>query len=1049
MEGPGRVSSLPRALLLICLPLLAFFLHDTVAQTRPRSIMHVEECPVDIYFVLDTSESVALRIKPYEAVVDKIKDFTNMFIDKLNTRYFPCDRNLTWNAGALHYSDEVKLVSSMVELPFKRAELKKNVSAIQYIGRGTHTDCAIKEAIEVLRLRRSNKYIVVVTDGHPLDGYNEPCGGLTHVVDNAKGLDIKFFAVAVTPKHVETRLALIASGPDYRKNYSATDNDIANNEVITDILETIYKQVKDHCCTFECDAPRGISGTAGDKGDPGSGGKRGPPGRAGSDGLPGSAGDIGPPGHPGEKGDRGLIGDKGGRGGQGHKGDKGLSGIDGKDGLKGDHGYHGIPGCVGDPGSDGEHGEPGPKGDAGLFGKKGQKGNNGDEGTPGPPGIMGTAGPKGDRGRNGLNGVKGERGDEGDFGGPGIPGLIGSKGDPGMIGPPGNRGSKGDKGVNGAIGPDGHEGFSGDVGKQGAKGRAGAKGHKGEPGIPGEEGSDGPKGVPGPIGEQGPVGMRGEDGTPAEGIKGQQGFPGTSGQRGPSGDRGPKGFPGLKGDRGEFGDAGEDQNINGKAGPKGPKGYPGPPGDIGPPGSPGKPAIDECEMLDIIRRMCCKYSPMIMRTFSMGFISMYHCDVCVCPMSECKCGPVELIFVLDSSESIGTESFTISKEFIIQVLNRVVDNDNIKESNIMVVQYSHEKTEEMINFKDSSIKSLMDFKRAIKNLNWIAGGTYTGHALDFTKKLLEKTQNPNRVAIVLTDGRNDDKRDVKSLKSLCNLPGIRVRGVGVGDAFKRGPRAEGITDIECNAKATSDSVLAVASYAELLDDSFLENVTNVICKDRKCPDFTCPAGFTVPTDLMMLLDSSASIGENNFKSVKLVVEKVAKRLLVPKDRSARSTTRVGVIQFSNTKQQEVVSDFDTNATLVAQRIHEKTFLGSTTDLPDALRFTANYINSKAEPVAKAKRQLLIFTDGHVQDSKQSALVAQIKELMKAKVNIHIVSMGENVNEKVLSILVTGEVNTKKMDVMQEKVIPIVDYDVLSNDITYQKIAHRISKNPTA
>uniref|UniRef100_S4RPX1 Collagen, type VI, alpha 1 n=1 Tax=Petromyzon marinus TaxID=7757 RepID=S4RPX1_PETMA len=814
-----------------------------VAQTRARSIMRVEgkirstqkdmdsskalqysQCPVDIYFVLDTSESVALRIKPYEAVVDKIKDFTNMFIDKLNNRYFPCDRNLTWNAGALHYSDEVKLVSSMVELPFKRAELKKNVSAIQYIGRGTHTDCAIKEAIEVLRLRshgrRSNKYIVVVTDGHPLDGYNEPCGGLTHVVDNAKGLDIKFFAVAVTPKHVETRLALIASGPDYRKNYSATDNDIANNEVITDILETIER--KDitkkmilqlyKCCTFECDAPRGISGTAGDKGDPGSGGKRGPPGRAGSDGLPGLAGDIGPPGHPGEKGDRGIIGDKGGRGGQGQKGDKGLPGIDGKDGLKGDHGYAGIPGCVGDPGNDGEHGEPGPKGDAGLFGKKGQKyfpaqGENGDEGTPGPPGIMGTAGPKGNRGRNGLNGVKGERGDEGDFGGPGIPGLIGSKGDPGMIGPPGNRGSKGDKGVNGAIGPDGHEGFSGDVGKQG---------------------SDGPKGVPGPIGEQGPVGMRGEDGTPAEGIKGQQGFPGTSGQRGPSGDRGPKGFPGLKGDRGEFGDAGEDQNINGKGGPKGPKGYPGPPGDIGPPGSPGKPAIDECEMLDIIRRMC---------------------SCC-----ECKCGPVELIFVLDSSESIGTESFTISKEFIIQVLNRVVDNENIKiyisqESNIMVVQYSHEKTEEMINFKDSSIKSLMDFKRAIKNLNWIAGGTYTGHALDFTKKMLEKTQNPNRVAIVLTDGRNDDKRDVKSLKSLCNLPGIRVRGVGVGDAFKRGPRAEGITDIECNAKANSDSVLAVASYAELLDDSFLENVTNVICKDRKCPDFTCPEIENAPTDL--------------------------------------------------------------------------------------------------------------------------------------------------------------------------------------------------------
>lgn len=45
------------------------------------------DCPVDLFFVLDTSESVALRVKPFGDLVAQVKDFTNRFIDKLTNRY--------------------------------------------------------------------------------------------------------------------------------------------------------------------------------------------------------------------------------------------------------------------------------------------------------------------------------------------------------------------------------------------------------------------------------------------------------------------------------------------------------------------------------------------------------------------------------------------------------------------------------------------------------------------------------------------------------------------------------------------------------------------------------------------------------------------------------------------------------------------------------------------------------------------------------------------------------------------------------------------------
>lgn len=72
-------------------------------------------------------------------------------------RYYRCDRNLVWNAGALHYSDEVVLIKSLTPMPSGQSELKNRVSAVNYIGKGTYTDCAIKRGIEELLIGSGSK----------------------------------------------------------------------------------------------------------------------------------------------------------------------------------------------------------------------------------------------------------------------------------------------------------------------------------------------------------------------------------------------------------------------------------------------------------------------------------------------------------------------------------------------------------------------------------------------------------------------------------------------------------------------------------------------------------------------------------------------------------------------------------------------------------------------------------------------------------------------------------------------------------------------------
>ncbi|XP_023821151.1 collagen alpha-1(XXVIII) chain isoform X2 [Oryzias latipes] len=510
-------------------------------------------------------------------------------------------------------------------------------------------------------------------------------------------------------------------------------------------------------------------GLPGPKGERGLEGPRGPRGQPGA-GIKGDKGDFGPPGLPGpiglpgvgiqgEKGTEGPRGPPGSRGpqGEGKPGPKGDQGLPGEVGAQGERGA-GEPGAKGEPGSPGMSGLPGLPGEDGAPGQKGEPGAVGIRGPEGAPGI-GTQGEKGDQGQRGIRGLsgppgiagpsgpKGEPGAQGRLGLPGPPGrfITGPKGDVGPSGPPGPIGETG-YGLPGPKGDRGDPGFPGPFGPKG-EGYPGPMGPPGLPGLPGEPGLEG-VGIPGPKGDVGFRGLPGLPGPPGEGLQGPPGNPGRPGPPGPTGPQGqgvqgPKGEQGSQGVSGPRGVPGEGfpgpKGDRGSSGERGLKGIKGETGDSGFPGEPGRAGVKGEAGLtreDIIRMIK---------------------EICGCGI-KCKERPMELVFVLDSSESVGPENFEIIKGFVMALVDRVTVGS--KATRIGLVLYSLDVN---LVFDLPRYSTKEDIKLAIRSIAYMGEGTYTGTAIrKATQEAFSRSrEGVSKVAIVITDGQTDKREPVK------------------------------------------------------------------------------------------------------------------------------------------------------------------------------------------------------------------------------------------------------------------------------------------------
>uniref|UniRef100_A0A8C4JSN2 Collagen alpha-2(VI) chain n=1 Tax=Dromaius novaehollandiae TaxID=8790 RepID=A0A8C4JSN2_DRONO len=952
---------------LLCMalvPLHAQF--EDAGDISPTSCAEKRDCPINVYFIIDTSESVALQTVPIQSLVDQIKRFIPVFINKLENEVYQNQVSITWRFGGLHYSDVVEIYSPLTSS--KDTYLTK-LYAINYLGRGTFTDCAISNMTEQIQSQMAPgvNFAVVITDGHVT---GSPCGGMKMQAERARDMGIKLFAVAPSENVYEQGLREIANLPHelYRNNYAITQKDTLDIDVNTTerIIQVMKHEAYGECYKMSCLEIAGPPGPKGYRGQKGAKGNMGEPGSPGLKGRQGDPGIEGPIGYPGPKGVPGLKGEKGEIGSDGRRGAAGLAGRNGTDGQKGKLGRIGPPGCKGDPGDKGPDGYPGDAGD------QGQRGDEGAKGDPGRPGRSGPPGPPGEKGSPGLPGNAGAQGPPGSKGGRGEPGPPGPKGEPGRRGDPGTKGSKGSPGAEGERGdpgPEGPRGLPGEVGSKGARGDQGLAGPRGPSGAVGEPGNIGSRGDPGDLGP------RGDAGPP--GPKGDRGRPGFSypGPRGPQGDKGEKGQLGPKGGRGELGPKG----VQGTKGEK------------------GEPGLTDCDVMTYVRETC---------------------GCCDC---EKRCGALDIMFVIDSSESIGYTNFTLEKNFVVNVVSRLgsIAKDPKSETGarVGVVQYSHDGTFEAIKLDDERIDSLSSFKEAVKRLEWIAGGTWTPSALQFAYNKLIKESRREKAqvfAVVITDGRYDPRDDDKNLGALCGRD-VLVNTIGIGDMFDQPEQSETLVSIACNEP---QRVQKMRLFSDLVAEEFIDKMEDVLCPDPQivCPELPCQTELAVaqctqrPVDVVFLLDGSERIGEQNFRKAHNFVEEVARQLTLARSNNDNMNARIALMQYGSEKEQDVVFPLTYNLTEISNALAQIKYLDSSSNIGSAIIHAINNIvrsPGDTQRVARRNAELsfVFITDG-ITGSQN--LEEAIDSMKKQDVMPTVVALGSDVDMDVLLKLGLGD-----------------------------------------
>lgn len=201
----------------------------------------------------------------------------------------------------------------------------------------------------------------------------------------------------------------------------------------------------------------------------------------------------------------------------------------------------------------------------------------------------------------------------------------------------------------------------------------------------------------------------------------------------------------------------------------------------------------------------------------------------------------------------------------------------------------------------------------------------------------------------------------------------------------------------------------------------------------------CTVSFTESTDILVMMDSSASVGQKNFETSKTFVHRLADRFLSAERRSG-AIVKLGLGQYSRSARME--QSPTTNLTLLSYHIDEAAFQNDGTNVLEAMELAIRTLRGRGD-ASGGRKKLLLFSDGRSQAVTGAVLEKRVREVADAGVELFVISVGSQVNEANLHTLVS---RGRQDDIAyaQRHLFRVPDYPSLLRGVFHQTVSRRVS-----
>ncbi|KAK3554491.1 hypothetical protein QTP70_024301, partial [Hemibagrus guttatus] len=344
--------------------------------------------------------------------------------------------------------------------------------------------------------------------------------------------------------------------------------------------------------------------------------------------------------------------------------------------------------------------------------------------------------------------------------------------------------------------------------------------------------------------------------------------------------------------------------------------------------------------------------------------------------TECKRPELmDVIFLVDGSGGDNSANFQLMK----RLMGAVVKKADVGEKRVRfgAIVYSNQpKSEFALNQYISKDKVL----EAISELHAPGGKRNTAYALKSALSYFaaahggRRSQKVPQVLCLITDGPVADFADLNSWPEKLSDSEINMFAVGMAGASEA--ELTGITGNNERAYYV-DNYEAFKALNKPITQQ-LCNLTKSVCEKEKA-------------DLVILIDGSESISEENWEVVKGSAINIVKKLEIAPDR-----WRVSVAQFSDKVLNHFYLDKYSNLAGVEQGIHEITQRKQGTNTWEALKEIGDYFTPKhgSRIMERVSQNLLLITDGKANDKEDPSTLAN---LIAKNIEVFVIGIGHDIN----------------------------------------------------